>query len=150
MTWNDYIYQPIGHVVRREPVADPRSWLSDVHRCRLMRVFDDEVSNDAPASGTPDAALGAYFRPDAPVSLDLLQVAGLLLRSNRLDRDICARSARRYGGGLYFRWFLAQLDAAVPDPLPEKEFPLHRSRWHKRKAGQRRPHAKQRVHSRNA
>jgi len=39
MTWNDYIYQPIGHVVRREPVADPQSWLSEVQRSRLMRVF---------------------------------------------------------------------------------------------------------------
>lgn len=138
MTWNDYIYQPIGHVVRCEPVADPHSWLSEVHRNRLMRIFDDEAPDDAPMpSGNAEKALGAYFRPDAPVSVDLLQVAGLLLREDRLDREGCARSARRYGGGLYFSWFLAQLDDAVPDPLPEKEFPLHRSRWRKRKAGQR-------------
>jgi hypothetical protein len=150
MKWKDYAYQPTGRVLRRMPIATPESWLSMVHESGAMRVFGDEPRDPGKPAEPPEAALGAYFRPDAPVSLDVLQVAGLLLKDNRLDRHKCHWSARRQGGGLYFQWFLAQLDDSVTDPLPGKEFPLHRSRWRKRRAGRRRQDAEQRVHSRHS
>jgi hypothetical protein len=91
----------------------------------------------------PEAALGAFFAPDSEVRLDVLQVAGLLLRDGRLDRHACGQAARRHGGRLYFDWFMAQLDPALPDPLPDLAFPLHRSRWAKRPAGRRQHRAQQ-------
>jgi len=138
MEWMDYVYQPLGHGLGRAPVAAPESWLELVHDHGVLRVFGKEPPERVPAAKALEVAVGPYFRPDAPVSLDVLQVAGLLLKRNRLDREACARSARRYGGGLYFKWFLAQIDESLDDPLPTKEFPLHRSRWQKRRAGRRR------------
>ena len=137
MKWKDYVYQPIGHVLRRLPVAAPDSWLASVHDHGLLRVLGTEPPTRERSAESLEATVGQYFRPGAPVSLDVLQVAGLLLKRNRLDRQACARSARRHGGGLYFKWFLAQIDESLADPLPAKEFPLHRSRWQKKRAGRR-------------
>jgi len=137
MKWNDYIYQPTGHVLSRRPITNAASWLRRIHGLGLMRVFADREPMQVRDGESPEAALGVHFRPDTVVNLELLQVAGLLLKNSRLDRDACAWSARRNGGGLYFRWFLAQVDESEPDPLPTVEFPLHRSRWRKRKGGRR-------------
>ena len=142
MKWQDYVYQPIGHVLSRGPVVDPDSWVSLVHDLDVIRVSGVETQTGKVSNPSPEVALGAHFRPDTPVSLELLQIAGLLLKNNRLDRALCAWSARRHGGGLYFKWFLAQVDDAEVDPLPAREFPLHRSRWRKRKAGRRIRNAK--------
>ena len=141
MKWADYAYQPIGHVLRPLPVARPESWLASVNAHGVLRVPDAEPPAGGRRAESLEAAVGQYFRPDAEISLEVLQVAGLLLKANRLDRLACARSARRHGGGLYFKWFLAQIDDSLADPLPAKEFPLHRSRWRKRRAGQRGRHA---------
>lgn len=141
MKWQDYMYQPVGHVLSRSPVVDPDAWVSLVDELDVIRVSGDETKMGNRPPQSPELALGAYFRPDAPVNLDLLQIAGLLLKNGRLDRRACSWSARRHGGGLYFKWFLAQVDDSEVDPLPSKEFPLHRSRWRKRRAGRRIRHA---------
>ncbi len=135
MEWKDYAYQPVGHVLRRSPVDPPEVWLELVHDRGDLRILDREPTKREQPPKSLEAAVGQYFRPDATVSLDVLQVAGLLLKRNRLDREACARSAHRHGGGLYFKWFLAQIDESLADPLPTREFPLHRSRWQKRRAG---------------
>ena len=141
MKWQDYMYQPTGRVLRRTPVVDPAAWISLVDALGVIRVSGDATEMGNHPLRSPELTLGAYFRPDAPVDLDLLQIAGLLLKNGRLDRRACSWSARRHGGGLYFKWFLAQVDDSEVDPLPEKEFPLHRSRWRKRRAGRRIRHA---------
>jgi len=142
MRWKDYVYQPIGHVLRRSPVAAPEAWLEQVHRHGALRVLDEPLPKHEQPAASLEAAVGQYFRPDAPVNFDVLQIAGLLLKRNQMDREASARSARRNGGGLYFRWFLAQVDESLPDPLPTKEFPLHPSRWRKERAGHRSRDAK--------
>lgn len=141
MKWQDYIYQPTGHVLSHAPVGDPNAWILLVDELGVIRVSGNETKAGERSHRSAELALGAYFSPDAPVDLDLLQIAGLLLKNGRLDRRACSWSARRHGGGLYFKWFLAQVDDSEVDPLPAKEFPLHRSRWHKRKAGRRNRHA---------
>ena len=142
MRWKDYAYQPVGHVLRRSVIDPPEVWLESVHDDGALRIFDRESPKREQSPKSLEATVGQYFRPDAPVSLDVLQVAGLLLKRNRLDREECARSARRHGGGLYFKWFLAQIDESLADPLPAREFPLHRGRWQKERAGGGRRDAK--------
>lgn len=142
MKWKDYVYQPVGHVLRRSPVAPPDVWLELVHEHGVLRVFDKPAPTREQPAAALEASVGQYFRPDAPVSFEVLQIAGLLLQRHQMDREACARSARRNGGGLYFQWFLAQVDESQLDPLPTKEFPLHSSRWRKERAGRRSRDAK--------
>ena len=137
MKWRDYMYQPTGHVLSHTPVVEPDAWISLVDELDVIRVSGDDTKKGERPRLSPELTLGAYFRPDAAVNLDVLQIAGLLLKNGRLDRRACYWSARRHGGGLYFKWFLSQVDGSEVDPLPAKEFPLHRSRWQKRKAGRR-------------
>ena len=135
MKWMEYAYQPVGHVLPRLPMDAPESWLKAVHEQGILRVLGTEpISRERPEK-TLESAVGQYFRPNTPVSLEILQVAGLLLKRHRLNRQACARATRRNGGGLYFEWFLAQIDDSLADPLPDKEFPLHPNRWRKKRAG---------------
>lgn len=144
MKWRDYIQQPTSRLLQTQPAASPDEWLRSVEQRGLIRVGGnvEQVARE-PGDLAPEMALGEFFRPDSDVSLDVLQVAGLLLREGRLDRQACERAARRHGGRLYFNWFLSQLDRSIPDPLPDQRFPLHRSRWAKTKAGRTQRDAQQ-------
>ncbi len=149
MKWNDIIHQPVSRITATQPQADSDRWLTLVHDQGLMRTRGDRPVPASAPEECPETLLGEFFRPEAEISLDVLQVAGLLLCDGKLDRELAAFSARRAGGGLYFNWFLAQLDPALQNPLPAQEFPLHRSRWQKPRAGRRRSREKQRVHTQN-
>ena len=147
MLWKQYAHQPLSRLLRSRPRPDSGRWLRLVEAAGLLRVSGDLPGpNGETAPGEVAIAFGPFFRPDVEPELTVLQVGGLLLRDGKLDADLCRLAARRYGGGLYFDWLLAQIDSRRPDPLPSKAFPLDCGRWRKRIAGRGQRNAQQRVH----
>jgi hypothetical protein len=112
-------------------------------RC-AVEPADDDGGGDGQERRSAEELLGAYFCPNCEVSWEVLQLAGLLIKSKKINVQKALFSAKRYGGELYFRWFLYHLgELSGEDPLPGVRFPLHPNRWQKQKAGSHPDHAEQ-------
>ena len=135
MKWQEYKYQPCSLMGHQDSIT-PEFWLAAVQHKKLLRIGEFPLV-DVQQVETIDVAesLGRFFAPDAEVSLDVVQVAGLLIKRELIDLDRVLLSARQQGGALYINWFLYHLDLLADNPLPECDFPLHASRWKKKKAG---------------
>lgn len=141
MMWHNYLCRPTSLLFSRRMPVDPKQWMQLLDRLRLIRCPVEHTDHDEVREGqelsSPEDLLGAYFCPSSEVSWEVLQVAGLLIKSKKLDVKKALFSAKRYGGEIYFKWFLYHLGELSGDnPLPGVAFPLHPSRWQKKRAGE--------------
>lgn len=133
MTWSDLHPQPVSLLLRQRTFL-PDEWLQLIQERQFMSWPKIGLAaRHLPATLTPEECLGRLFAPDAPVDWEVLQTAGLLLKNGQIRVEPAFFAARKSGGGLYFKWFLAQLGLVAENPLPHKKFPLHPSRWNKRR-----------------
>ena len=140
MKWQEYLYRPTSLLFRRSKKVNEKKWLRLVSKKGLIRypVEPTAEETEVDASESPETMLGAFFCPNVSPPYEILQIAGLLIKRNKLDRQKSFFSAKRYGGEIYFKWFLFNLgELGEIDPVPDMEFPLDKNRWSKRLAGSR-------------
>ncbi len=136
MKWQDYLFTPTSILFKNTPEVEDDIWLSKVDQLGLIRY--PNLSNNSLAEQTcllsPESLLGSFFCPNRNISWQILQVAGLLIKSGKLDIGKCLFSAKYYGGLVYFKWFLFELgELNETNPIPNAKFPLDSSRWNKKR-----------------
>ena len=138
MKWQEYLYRPTSLLFKNGKKFSENTWLQIVHQKGLIR-YPVETIAGVPKVDTVESLetmLGAFFCPNASPTWEILQIAGLLIKQKKLDRQKTLFSAKRYGGEIYFKWFLFNLgELGENNPVPDVEFPLDKSRWSKRLAG---------------
>ena len=137
MKWNDYWHQPTSLLFKNTRLVDETHWLRLVNEKGLIRYPNITINDTSPAiheSESPEKIIGEFFYPDRDVSWKILQVAGLLIKRKKMNIDECIFSAKKFGGILYFKWFLYELgESREENPIPGIKFPLSQRRWFKKK-----------------
>ena len=138
MKWQDYLYRPTSLLFKQSKMISGTKWLRLVSQKGLIRYPTETIAEipEIGADESPELLLGSFFCPNVFPSLEILQIAGLLIKRKKLELRKSLFSAKRYGGEVYFRWFLFNLDELGEDnPIPGRDFPLNKNRWSKRIAG---------------
>ena len=138
MKWQEYLYRPTSLIFRKGNKVSEKKWLHLASQKGLIRYAEEPtaIETESDSSESPERMLGAFFCPNVSPPWEILQIAGLLIKRKKLDRQKSLFSAKRYGGEIYFKWFLFNLgEFGEKNPIPDVEFPLDKSRWSKRLAG---------------
>lgn len=143
MQWQNYLYRPTSLLFQRKVQPKKEEWLELVNQRALIRYPIENHSKTLESNQTsPEEMLGAFFCPDRICPWEVLQVAGLLIKRKKLDVRKCLFSSKRFGGEIYFKWFLSILgELEESNPLPNVEFPLNANRWKKQRVFPRTSHA---------
>ena len=133
MRWQNYLYRPTSLLFQKKAQPKKEDWLWLVNQLELIRYPIDDYSRTLESNQTsPEELLGAFFCPNRICPWEILQVAGLLIKRRKLDVKKCLFSSKRFGGEIYFKWFLFILgELQENNPVPNVEFPLNANRWKK-------------------
>ena len=127
MRWQNYLYRPTSLLFQRKVQPKKEDWLRLVNQLGLIRYPIESNSKTLESNQiSPEELLGAFFCPNRSCPLEILQIAGLLLKRRKLNVQKCLFSSKRFGGEIYFKWFLSVLDELEEsNPIRNVEFPLN-------------------------